>query len=345
VQTGPAPTDHGNANATGKVLRADGSPLTGKVALVRAETFGDFFWGLASLGLTCLAEAGTTGQCQQVQTTTVDSSGGYSFTVAQADTYGTFIVRYPIEFQVLATGTTAQGQTAPAWVAESFDFDSIQVALPSLQLWEPTVTASQAAGVWNVSLDSPVPSPPACFQPGQAQLLLENAGTTVWTQAATSGNSFDARIIEDLDVTAAVVVKHVMQGDYWISYGSAKVPVTGPGAPPSRKAACQIDGTSFSAGACALTDGQMQASVAVNGSAVLDLGTARAVNLVIVRSTGTSAAVESSSDNATWTRVGTIAAPFAATSPATSVQARYVRVTAPAVDAGQSLTLSQVSVW
>ena len=89
----------------------------------------------------------------------------------------------------------------------------------------------------------------------------------------------------------------------------------------------------------------MQTSIAVIASAVLDLGSARAINLVIVRSNGTSAVVEASSDNASWNRVGTIAAPFAEITPATAVQARYVRVTAPAADAGQSLSLSQVSVW
>lgn len=339
--------------AQGKLSRQGGSTEGLQAALTRAPTFGEAFLTAFTLGgwIDCLMKAQGS-PCAGAQALTLDSAGGFSFSEAEKDTYESFLGLRNYRTYYVAAHAPASGGRAGAWAIESVSLYSEHVSLPALSLWEPAVTADLAGG--SFVLKAPTPPQLACMKISRAEaVVLDADGQSIW--AAPLAESFDARILEDVNggAYAAATYTNTVGGPvYQLMLASAQVAVTGTaGAPPSRGAACsvRVSGapTDYAQGTCPFADGHLGRSVDNGATSItVDLGQARACNLVVVRGPITSALVESSADGTQWTILGKIAGPAALT-PAGAPTTRYVRVRAEETDAGpvQMGSVAEISVW
>jgi len=134
--------------------------------------------------------------------------------------------------------------------------------------------------------------------------------------------------------------------DFTYLSGSVKVPGNA-GAPVSRGAACAAVTASgigpFNA-ACSLTNGDFTKSFVSGASAtgaVIDLGTDRAVSLVVVRGCSAQCRISLSSDLTAWSDAGSVSGEYATAPITLNRSARYIRLSGTPNVA----LLRQVSIW
>lgn len=362
----------GDVTVTGRALHADGTPLgNGTAVLYALPDAGAPDGGAAdagpdllapSWGQSCAGSSAAPG-CDAAQVATTDKlSGRYQLTMkgsVVADDSGNPL---PLSVSVAAPGS---GGLMGAAVQQQLTVDQAAVAVPDLQLWEPSVSFSNAGGKaaltftnFQTAIGGTSPATVIRYRQGSG-----GAGGVVWEQQAISGQPLDARLLEGTSGTAVVTAQQSSGSSAnatVLSYRSKEVayPATGT-APVSRGARCDVQsgdgGTALEP--CALTDGEFEhpyppadpgcgdagPCAAASGWAAVDLGSVKTLSLIVVRGNTPDSIVELSVDGSTWTPVGRAAGThvFPLTSP---VQGRYVRVRAAAT--GTDVTrLTEISAW
>ncbi|MGI5860830.1 MAG: hypothetical protein ACOX6T_02105 [Myxococcales bacterium] len=254
------------------MLREDGAPAVGSVAIEDPLSLSDLFWAITTVGLTCLLDDPTGPNCGHLETRPLDDQGRFDYSVAEEMTHGTLLlIEYYKNFELLAAALKQANGLDGAVLGARFVLPAQHVSLPDLRLWEPAIEVSSEAGGFSVSFAAPpqlacmTPSEPALqFGDAQRRLLLSQPVGPV-----------DARLLEDFAGTVAVAQDYENSGRGAIEnlrLTSPKVAFTGTaGAPPSRGAACEIDGQRFEVGACPVTDGQIERSTRSETSLVVEL--------------------------------------------------------------------------
>lgn len=349
---------------SGSVVTASGAPVPGaKVALVKEADLGEVLGGLTlalgTLGLSCLV-AHQPSFCARARRATADGAGSFSYTLTGADTQGSIGNADTLDVTAVGASEAAAGSATVA-----FTVQTATLALPALHLWgaAPSLTA---AGGGRAADRVSWPDLPASIggHVSYGVRFLDGSpgsgGGDDWVvSGARSGTAVDDRVLEDRSGSVEVDASTSRPGPHTtlrFTYRTSTVPFHGPGAPPSRGAACLVQagsGAPASLRPCPLTDGNLSTPTALGASpctgctpaapdaAIIDLGKARAVSLVVVRGATAELAVEGSNDLSTWSALGSLDAEPAAL--AVSGSARYVRVRS---QSGLGLGgLAEVSVW
>jgi hypothetical protein len=354
-----------NVSVTGTANRPDGTPFVGATTvLVKEPDLGEAIAGIftiaLTIGLACLSATPPT-ICAQARTSVTDANGAFSFSMKGSDTQGS--VGEASTFALATKDTPAAGQVTGASTTEQFIINVPNLPLPELKLWEPSIAFSATPSSANVTFGSVDSSYGSGATTGVT--FAEADGTLVWLQAASSGQSIDARLLEDAKgnvVATANANSQAPQTSVAFYYQSAAVAFAGTaGAPPSRGAACFADATSgpVALTPCPLTDGNLGVAMTpqsepscssncptaapANNWAYVDLGSAKSISLVVVRGVYASCVVETSADAMTWAALpgGPNSGIFSVTASGT---ARYVRVRA--ASASDRVTgLAEISVW
>jgi len=324
---------------TGTVESASGRPAGGvRVSLLKkpdaGEVIGGLTAGLATVGLVCTVDP-PPAICRSARKATTRGDGSFRFTLRGSDTQGT--LGYADSLLLTATGP---GPGAPVTSAD-FKVQHERVELPALQLWDP-----------RLRFDPRSLTPRWKPAPGDTSLLFTDSNeAAVWQAAhAKPGAPFDARVLEDADVTARVEADsdvNRQSGSYSIQRIGPAVHVSGSaGEPDSRGAPCITPRPHGVAGVrgepCWLTDGDLGARRPVGAprhtAAIVDLGGVGPVSLVVVRGQPSDRVIALSSDGRHFRPLATRGDAFVALSPR-GAQARYVRLTG-----GLDVT-TELSVW
>lgn len=335
---------------SGHALAASGKPLaSAQVHLYKEADFGEAIIGstllLGSLGGICLLP-GAPAVCHQGRSATTDASGAYRFTIKGADTQG-----------LVGDAATMDVVFADAGASSTVQFKvtSETVSLPAARVWGTPPTVATGSGSITVGY-RPVASAYGTGATYSAQFVDAATSASLWSQNAKGGRvQVDARVLEDHSGSVAVTARTSLGGGVHGIYATPHVNVRAvAGAPPSRHRPClAVSGaiTSLQTApqpVCAATDGDLSkparllaAKAATVTGVVVDLGSVRPVDLVVVRGVSGSVSIELSSDGRNYLKVAfqsgpTIAATFA------KQPARYVRVRSDGLD--ESL-LTEVSVW
>jgi hypothetical protein len=343
-----APTARAGTSVSveGRALRADGAPLAGDVLLEDPPTLQDLFGAVLSLGLSCLREDLSGFDCSEYQRLALDAQGRFGFSLPEADTRGTLgFDRTFLLFAGLPSGPDGLARpSAVAWARLRKE----RVTLPALRLWEPALGLSGSGGALRVEL-APPPELACAERTLLALELLDDQGRTFWSQA---GTELDARVLED--ATGTLSVRARFENQAWGSQvdvlelrtGAATFAGTA-GPPPSRGAACTLDGVAHPAD-CPLSDGRMELVRVAGGQARLDLGAERALGPIVLRGSFSSLALSVSGDGQTWTALeGGLSGDSLFVLPPPSVRARHLRLQEGLDDTGwqRPLNLYEVSVW
>lgn len=340
---------------SGRALDASGKPLAqAPVLLVKQADIGEVVFGtvlvVGSLSTFCLLPD-PPAICAKARTATTDADGRYEFALTGADTQGTLGTESTMNVVFSgSTGTTTGSTTV------SFTVEETTIRLPDARLWNARPRVSPGPGKIRVAW-APLPAGDASYA---TQLYEADGRSPLWSQPASGRRAvIDARILEDRSGSVAVSAGAELPG----AIGAGKVRTshlsprlragTGAGTPPSRGRRCApVTGTAPAVdgrqGRCAATDGDLDAPARLSGSGVVtgvvvDLGSVRAVDLVVARGFAGQFLVELSDDGKDYRTVATASGTAAAVEPRGGQRARYVRLRSPAgVD--QSLS-AEVSVW
>lgn len=343
---GEALSDATVIHASGRALHQNGSAVD-RVLVVQNATLTDFVFNLATGFLYCLLDS-PTGDCRHTQRLTPDAEGAFAFTATGAEARQVILgLALYTGYQLLTQGPADAGQLAGPWAQLHFTLTRSEVTLPVLTLWEPEVQRTTVAdGIW---LGSHVLPEFACVSHDPPTLVLETAnGDIWWSQPAQDGVA--NQVVEDWNGGASVVGRYFYTANNAevLRLGSARLPIYGTaGAPPSRGAACTVDGsggTTYAAGTCPATDGSTAGLDVRSPSSMLtvDLGAAHTITRVVVRGTFRNALVEASADNNTWTPVGTLGTNYASVTLGGTV-GRWVRIRR--AEAGNLDRVMELSVW
>ncbi|MBW3662357.1 MAG: hypothetical protein KY469_04580 [Actinobacteria bacterium] len=183
---------------TGVAADSGGAPLAGtRVGLTVDPGPGVLFWTpfiLATLGTACLTDL-----CGADHQTTAGDDGSYRFDLRGSDLQGTF--GEEVDVLLSFADEARSGAVAAAGVRATFVVRNENTVLPSLELWEPTLSLS---GQGTISWAPPtatfgVPDRyDALFQTGNA--------ATIWSQVGTpEGATVDSRVLEDAQGAVAGV--------------------------------------------------------------------------------------------------------------------------------------------
>jgi hypothetical protein len=353
-----------NATVTisGAARAQGGAPLSGAaVVFYKLLDVGDVLTTAleltSSLGTICLLNPSATG-CAGVRTATTDAQGNFSFSLKGSDTQGTLGSASTLDVSV--ADAVQAGESAGATTTEQFQDQVSNLKLNDLRIWHPSTAFAVTGASVSLTFDS--------FPYGMATAgvtFQSNKGVPVWSQSAASGAAIDARLLEDTQGTVMVTAQTkeplASGGDATFYYhsGQRAYPLSST-APPSRGSGCFVQGTSGPAALspCALTDGELRTAFTplpdptcsgstgctaqANNWAYVELPTAVAISLVVVRGTLAAYLVETSSDAAAWVSAGISSG--GAQSFAVSATARYVRVRA-VTPQGRVTGLAEISVW
>jgi hypothetical protein len=341
----PTARDGSTITVGGQALRQDGSPLSGHVLLEDPPTLEDIFGAVFTLGLTCLNEDLSGIDCTEYEQLELDAAGRFEYALLEADTTGTLgFDKTFLLFVGLPAG--ADGLPRPTLVAGA-SFRKQHVELPVLQLWEPRLELLDEAGVVRVLFEEPPEL--ACTTRQEIEITFRDAeGRSFWAQPA---GDVDRRILEDAhgDVQASVRIEN----DAWygsvttLHLNSGAVAFAGAaGPPPSRGAACALDGEEHATD-CPLTDGAVVITEGLGGPATLDLGETAAIDAVVLRGSFSSLTVSVSTDEDSWTDLATALQGDSVLVTPASASARYVRLQERPDEYGQqnALQIAEVSVW
>ncbi|HVL85085.1 MAG TPA: discoidin domain-containing protein [Pseudonocardia sp.] len=333
---------------SGQVLHADGTPVQGGTAMVIKEIGPDDFAASAPLffgtmGISCLAgidldlcdEAGARAD--------VADDGTFSVRLRGRDVQSGFGT---VSTMWATAAAPSDGDLAGASASSAFTVGSESVQLPALRLWEPAVGVVEENG--GVTVD--VPRLPGEYgSDPRYEVRFESAeGALLWA-ARRRELPVDARVLEDA-VHAVAVEASVddAPGGSRATYRTAQARLAGPGAPPSRGAACATHRPGHGRVAhepCPFTDGDLDEAFDAGGrSVVIDLGETRPVDLVVIRGDTDTFVVHTSEDGRTWQRLATLETTreHAALDAPPATHARYVRVRA---QRGVLPALRELSIW
>ena len=350
---------------TGSALHADGSPLADASVVVTTEIGPDelaadapLFFGTA--GLVCFTPADLDVCDEHGIRTEADQRGRFSVELRGADVQSGFGTVSTLWASIAAPHDPSAGQPP----ATSYAFTAVdkQVRLPALSLWEPKVDLKQPAGDVTVT----VPELPTRYgrTPRYATHFVDDTGAAAWTLARRGGR-IDARVLEDLQGSVAVeasLARGPGELDGAVVYRSGSVAFVGPGAPPSRGAACSAVATGrehVEYEPCPLTDGDVGESFDPaldpkcpdgdgcphwDTTVIVDLGRSRDISLLVLRADDDSYLLSASDDAAQWQRVGVarVTEGQALVTPTPRLRARYVRL---AAQRWPLSTLRELSVW
>ena len=331
---------------TGRLLSADGAPMAG-TAVRLDENRGlanDLFGGvfvLFTAGLSCFAGADPCRPSGGAGATT-GPDGAFRFDTAAVER-----ARGRSNGVILSAGATLTGGVR-AKVDPTLGGD-----LGDLALWAPKVRAGTDG--FDVRFDAKAP-PGADSRTEVDARLLDAQGRSVVDDTETGADVtfvVDRRAYEDgpgTVVLASGFSRPRAGQNPRIDWTSAPVRVgTGAGAPLSRGRPCAVDlsGRVPPAG-CPLTDGDLVTdSVSGLRSAVIDLGSARPLGLIAVRSVAES--VEISADGQAYAPLARASSPAAAWSAALydsgGRHARFVRITVIPGTGSEPQGVAEVSVW
>jgi len=345
---------------SGSVLAANGSPVAGAQVRVFAESdlanlvFGGVL-ALGTLGSICLLPDAPT-VCHRGHTATTGPDGRFTLKLKGSDTQGLIGTEATLDAVVAAPEAT---QSDPSTTL-SFAVKATTVQLPAARLWDAGQRVAEAHGAISLTW-KPLPADFGSDPSFSAQLFARDQAATLWSQAAKSGStSIDARVLEDVDGSAAASARTILSGvgtgSVHANYLSGRVPVKATaGAPPSRHRPCSavigaVDPTAKAQPTCGATDGDLAQPARLTGSnaevvtgAVIDLGRAAPITFVVAHGIAGMTVVEVSTDGTHYRQVGILTDSPAALSPPGHPVARYVRVRAPS-GLDESL-LYEISVW
>jgi hypothetical protein len=338
---------------SGRVLRPDGAPAAGvPVGLERELSLGDALVGVFVIPLTlftvCLADQPPE-LCRgrSVRRTTTAADGTYAFQLKGSDTQTSFSNARTLS--VTAALPAGPGEVGGPAVTASFKVQTLLLALPDLQAWQPRVTVAAGRIGWE-RLDGA-----SSYEVG----VEDNGGQPVWSFESRGGEvTFDPRVLEDTAGSLAVSARSsasaegttvsLLRRSGRVAYRSSA------GTPLSRGKPCTRGPTGTPVARCPLTDGDLANTLPVpattsttlavtastvppvSDSATIDLGQPRNVSLVAVR--GCSCEVAGSLDGQAWAALGRSTG-YTAVVPSRTGSARYIRVT------GVLSSLREVSVW
>lgn len=345
-----------NAQVTisGKALAADGGPLAGtKVALIKeldiGESIGGLFVTAVTLGLACLSNHPPALCANNSHVATTGTDGSFTFSIKGSDTQGS--VGLASTMEVMTRAQLLPDQTAGAVAMEEFTVEATSLQLPDLRTWTPSLSWSADAQTVRVGWP-PLPSSGYGGEPRYALEFDDSHLKPAWvTGSVTPNDSIDARLIEDSSGGVHVVARASGTASGTtvdFTYLSGSIGANGTaGAPPSRGAACApviASGIGQFNARCPLTSGDFGNSF-VTGSApsgaVIDLGTERAVSLVVVRGCSGQCHISVSSDLSAWSDAGSLSGEFASAPITLNRSARYIRL----LGTPNVPLLHQVSVW
>lgn len=353
-------------NLSGTVQRHGGLPVAGaRLALTREGDPGDVILTVASLGFACLADTNAPAICDDARITTAGSNGAFSYKLKGKDTQSTF--GYSAVLSLTSSLPAKADEVAGSSTTYRFHVQTETVGIP-IRLWEPSVAARTGSFGARVSF----PKLPPDLLPRQIErtpprytIEFTRGDEIVWTlPQARPITTFDARLLEDSTGTMRVIVSasnvrvsETLGDQIAFALRSGARAYESPLDPPfSRGKGCSVadeKGKRFSLSPCGLTDGDFGRAFAPSvctgtsgcteprhASAVIDLGSAVGVDLIVLRGCEQSCRVETSTDGRTWRSAGVAQDTEAAISFSSSRRARYVRVVTPFVD-----SLTEVSVW
>ncbi len=361
-----------NANvAIGGTVTHGGKPVRDvRVGLMKEPDAADIFFGIASIGLTCLEAEFS--ECGETKVHKTDASGRFSYALKGKDTQGKLGNASILELtSVLPRG---DGELAGPGVSTRFQVQATHVTVP-LRMWEPKVSITLAGRTLRVHWSEP----PASIYPAEADLgAMERSvefdgseATTVWRATGQPGGTeFDARLLEDTSGGATVAAEvgdiklPAEKGtDVEVLARSARLPYESPaGPPPSRAKPCSVPdakGRPVVQSPCGATDADFIRTATIrtcpkndedcvdpeHKQLTVDLGSPIAVTLVVVRGCAGNCTVDGTADGKTWSQIGVSASSDTSSRDVVmavpSHRARYVRVTS---DRGLG-QIREVSVW
>jgi len=234
-----------------------------------------------------------------------------------------------------------------------------------VQIWDPDLAVEAGGGSLSFALSGAAADSVALrFEEGARW------SAPVWEIEAGDDLLLDRRILEDASVGVVALSHSYVEnsaGSFDILQRSGKVALNGSaGPPPSRGATCSIfrgDGSERVISPCDLTDGDLTGGYAASDeepceqddevcredrrehTAVIDLGSERAIEFIVARSSVYGRArVEISSDKSTWQAVGSADSGGFTIETGGDAAARYVRLRAES-DQGSIAGAKEISVW
>ena len=351
---------------TGALVDQDGAAVpNARAVLVKEIGVDEFLSGamtvMTTWGFACAVDAPVDPCGEYTTVATTGGDGGFAFTVRGADVQSGFGTVSTMT--ATAAAPPRDGERTGAAVSLSFQVQEELMGLPPLRLWRPQVDVSTQGGNLVVGWPSMPDGYPADVR--YEAIVFDGQGRPVWT-ITTPGQPADLRVLEDLAGGVAVQATaetQVDQRDATVVYRSAQLPVAGPGAPPSRGAACATTAAGrapVQAQPCPLTDGDLTTLASLDmpsdcpsdGSAcdypdrsiVLDLRSSRPLTLVVLRGEQDDLAIDVSDDGQTWQPVAEVemTATSAAVALPPDTSGRYVRVRAQSSDVGD---FSEIALW
>jgi hypothetical protein len=309
----------------GRVVDANGRPVgDATVSMSRHEGFFEGFGraliAVGSLGLACIGTEFCTVPYGEGRT---DSGGGYTvFLKAEVDDYDVTVRR---------GGTT---------YAVRIDFAGKPLRLPEVVLWSPSPRLDQNGTTARVRFNG-APARAGTVDGYDATITAGNDGDAVLSlDGVRSGDTFDARLIEDVSGTlnvSAQVRTRLGKATY-----TGTVPVHGRFRPMSRGRSCLEYGNARTVrtSPCGLTDGNLgkdwggvastkvcKPNTSCDQSVAVDLGGVRSIHYVSVHGCNTFFdEVESSTDGRRWRTLIPEGGSSEGCYAAVSGVARYVRV-------------------
>jgi hypothetical protein len=298
----PSPVDDDAKVTISSRVTAAGRPVSeARVSLQSSGSVSDLVQALPGVSLVCLL-----GDCEARPDRELrsGSDGGLSISTNGRHTKTTGGGARWLSLTAADPDEPADARTGGA-ATLAFQVLSEKVDLPPLSLWRTPLRIDLAAGV-------------VTFQPppvaADVELLITDAqGNLVEQRAGSSTRArFDPRLLEDLPVEVTLVATRKVGGVTQV-WRSPVVDAKGTRRPLTRGLPCGAEGP------CALTDGRLalhEAKVAscadvpegaetcaLGDRRVLDLGTARPLQLVVVRGLAAVITVEASVDGKAWTRL------------------------------------------
>lgn len=335
---------------TGTVLTPSGAPAgDARVTLVKVADLGEVVVGgviaLGTFGTVCLVDDPPS-ICDEAHRADADDQGAFTIDLTGEDTQG-------LVGQASDLDLTAKSGDLISTVR--FKVQHEELTLPPLRLWDQALTTSTSGG----SLTATWGSLPADYgeDPEYALRFVDGNGALIWGEPDVEpGVEVDRRLLEDRDGSVELAAATEADGPdttFRFTFFGRPGRFEGAGAAPSRGRPCSAattDGATTVLDPCPLTDGDLATASGfstdgtVRSAAIVDLGSTRAVQLIVARGAIGPVTVETSTDGTTWTFAGSSSGSLVGVvPPGGRAQARYVRVR---TTGGTDLSsLAEVSAW
>ena len=317
----------------GTVTYPEGGAVPGvRVALVRELGPSDVASGLfllgASIGLACVVEQPPAICQSRSHYATSGPDGTFSMTLRGKETKTT-------AGNSAMFALSARPPGGNAVTTEEFRIETDNLMMPPITFWS-TVPAL-VADAKTVHLSWGPLAASGVSKASGYRTMFSRGGQLFWSSETTETSAtIDARVLEDAEGLAWVEAKARSSAagtDVDYTFDSPALTYKGPaGAPPYR-----VDPTAKPV-PCTAPSPKKSGSAA-NCSIVFDLGSQRALALLVIRDCNARCVLQASNDQAAWSDIGTVGSRFGTLQPA-AAKARYVRVAMPA-----PTPLGIFSVW